>query len=126
MVMEYMSSDESDLSDEDGEVVLKGYKTKKLAWERSRQTKVKKELDDTYYRSLPRRTRKAILQRRPHTELSSRCCPEEPIAWAVREGNATSNSASSSHNSTPVSYNSTPVSRNGISLNITGPLSPIF
>lgn len=41
--MEYTSSDESDLSeDEDGNVIVSGYLVKKLPWERSTLTNVKK------------------------------------------------------------------------------------
>ena len=41
--MEYTSSDESDLSeDEDGHVIVSAYLVKKLPWERSTLTNVKK------------------------------------------------------------------------------------
>lgn len=41
--MEYTSSDESDLSeDEDGNVIVSGYLVNKLPWERSTLTNVKK------------------------------------------------------------------------------------
>ena len=41
--MEYTSSDESDLSeDEDGDVIVSAYLVKKLPWERSTLTNVKK------------------------------------------------------------------------------------
>ena len=41
--MEYTSSDESDLSeDEDGNVIVSAYLVKKLSWERSTLTNVRK------------------------------------------------------------------------------------
>ena len=46
--LEYTSSDESDLSeDEDGNVIVSAYLVKKLPWERSTLTNVKRKLDSS-------------------------------------------------------------------------------
>jgi len=70
--LEYMSSDESDISEDEAGQILRGYKIKLLSWERSRLAKVKKDLDDAYYKSLKRRTRASVLQRTRHSDGSSR------------------------------------------------------
>ena len=58
MTAQYTSSDESDLSeDENGVMQLKGYRVRKLPWERSALTTVKKSLDEAYLKTLhPRPT----------------------------------------------------------------------
>ena len=52
--MEYNSSDESDLSeDEDGNVIVSAYLVKKLSWERSTLTYVRKTWQFIYKESKP-------------------------------------------------------------------------
>ena len=52
--MEYTSSDESDLSeDEDGNVIVSAYLVKKLPWERCTLTNVKKTRQFIYKESKP-------------------------------------------------------------------------
>lgn len=49
LVPELMSSDESDMSeDEDGNVTVKGYMVKQLPWESSTLKKIKSYLDQKY------------------------------------------------------------------------------
>lgn len=81
----YTSSDESDFSDdENGESRLCRYLIKKLPWERSTLTKVKRELDEAYIRSLNPRARVNLVTRRVHPRPSTRSPPTEALEWAVR------------------------------------------
>ena len=81
---EYTSSDESDFSeDEEGNCRLSAYLIKKLPWERSALTNVKKTLDETYVKNLNRRARVNLVARRAHQRPSTRGPPKEGIAWAV-------------------------------------------
>ena len=53
LTLEYTSSDESNLSEDENEVVqLTGYLVKKLPWERSTLTSVKQKLDQAYLKAL--------------------------------------------------------------------------
>ena len=79
---EYMSSEESDYSDGEAGPVFKGYLVKKLPWERSRFTKIKKELDLTYLKHLPTRSRGAVMQRSNHSTPSLRPVPLEPKSFS--------------------------------------------
>ena len=83
--LDYTSSDESEYSeDEDGTLVLMGYKTKKLPWEKNSLTRVKKSLDVEYMESLPVRSRRGLLPRRVHSVPSSRQIPLNAPSWAAR------------------------------------------
>ena len=85
MTVQYTSSDESDLSeDENGAMQLKGYQVKKLPWERSALTTVKKTLDEAYLKTLHPRLRANILERSLHARPSTRSPPVDPLDWAVR------------------------------------------
>ena len=85
MTAQYTSSDESDLSeDENGVMQLKGYRVRKLPWERSALTTVKKSLDEAYLKTLHPRLRANILERSPHPRPSTRGRPVDPLDWAVR------------------------------------------
>ena len=65
--MEYTSSDESDLSeDEDGNVIVSAYLVKKLPWETSTLTNVKRKLDSSYIKNLNRQSRANFVARKPH------------------------------------------------------------
>ena len=54
---EYMSSEESEISDTEGGQIVSAYVIKKLSWERSRFTMIKNELDKKYLIGLPTRVR---------------------------------------------------------------------
>lgn len=86
LTLEYTSSDESDLSDDENSdhLKLKGYLVKKLPWERSALRKVKEQLDSRYLKSLPPRSRGSILPRRNHSKMSTRPVPVDILEWAVR------------------------------------------
>ena len=106
---EYISSDESDISDDEAGPVLRGYKTKVLPWERSRLTKIKKDLDFSYLQSLPSRTRGTILQRTRHPEASSRPLPMDPVSWATRMPVVTSTPQSANNTSNINSVSVSPI-----------------
>lgn len=81
-----MSSDESGTEeDESGNITISGYLVKKLPWERQALTNLKKNLDKEYVRSLSDRSRRALLPRKSHPNLSTRPIPEGP-SWAVNVG----------------------------------------
>ena len=95
--LEYTSSDESDLSeDEDGNVIVSAYLVKKLPWERSTLTNVKRKLDSSYIKNLNRKSRANFVARKPHPSPSTRRPPFEGLGWAVRLPSTTSTSHSSS------------------------------
>ena len=95
--MEYTSSDESDLSeDEDGNVIVSAYLVKKLPWERSTMTNVKRKLDRSYIKNLKHKSRANFVARKPHPSPSTRHPPFEGLGWAVRLPSTTSTSHSSS------------------------------
>lgn len=80
----YTSSDESDFSeDENGQRKLSRYLVKRLPWERTSLTKVKRELDEAYSRNLDSRKIQLVTRRR-HPMPSTRRRPTEPLEWAVR------------------------------------------
>ena len=82
--LEYTSSDESDLSeDEDGNVIVSAYLVKKLPWERSALTNVKRKLDSSYVMNLTRQSRANFVARKPHPGSSTRRPPFEGLGWAV-------------------------------------------
>jgi hypothetical protein len=83
---EYMSSEESDWTDDEAGPVVKGYLTKKLPWERTKLTGIKAALDSTYFKALPQRARSTLLRRYPDSKGSCRVRPVgcEAHAWAVR------------------------------------------
>jgi hypothetical protein len=72
---EYMSSEESDWTDDECFPVVKGYLTKKLPWERTKLTGIKKALYSTYVKNLPQRARSTLLRRYPHSTQSCRVRP---------------------------------------------------
>lgn len=115
LVKDYMSSDESEWSDEEAGPVLRGYATKKLPWERSRFTKIKKELDLAYTKSLSAKARGMMLRRTTSHKQSSRAPPSNKIPWAVREGRIVlvstpmENSGSNNSNDNISSLNISPV-----------------
>ncbi|CAH3115709.1 unnamed protein product, partial [Pocillopora meandrina] len=79
----YTSSGESDFSeDENGERHLTRYLVKKSPVKRSRQSKVKKALDDVYIKSLHPRARLNLVTRQTHERLSSRYRPIKALEWA--------------------------------------------
>ena len=95
--LEYTSSGESDLSeDEDGNVIVSAYLVKKLPWERSALTNVKRKLDSSYIKNLTRQSRANFVARKPHPSSSTRRPPFEGLGWAVRLPSTTSTSHSSS------------------------------
>ena len=82
---QYTSSDESDFSDdENGQPKLSGYLVKKLPWERSALTKVKKALDDAHIKSLNVRARVNMVARRLHPMPSAKPRPIDGLDWAMR------------------------------------------
>ena len=82
--LSYTSSGESDFSeDENGERHLTRYLVKKSPVERSRQSKVKKALDDVYIKSLHPRARVNMVTRQAHERPSSRYRPIKALEWAV-------------------------------------------
>jgi len=77
---QYTSSDKSDFSDdENGQPKLSGYLVKKLPWERSALTRVKKALDDAHVKSLNVQARVNMVARRLHPMPSTKPRPIE--AW---------------------------------------------
>ena len=83
--LEYTTSDESDLSeDENGVQKLSGYLVKKIPWERSALMKVKRSLDAAALKRLTPRARANFLPRREHTRQSNRQRPIDSLDWAVR------------------------------------------
>lgn len=81
----YTSSDEANFSDdENGESRPCSYLIKKLPWERSTLTKVKRELDEAYIRSLKPGARVNLVTRRVHPRPTTRFPPTEALEWAVR------------------------------------------
>lgn len=70
--------------DKNTEVQLTGYLVKKLPWERSTLTSIKKKLDQAYLKGLQPRLRAIVLQRRRHPDASNRGRPVDLIDWAVR------------------------------------------
>ena len=82
---QYTSSDESDFSDdENGQPKLSGYLVKKLPWERSTLTRVKKALDDAHIKSLNVRARVNMVARRLHPMSSTKPRPIDGLGWAMR------------------------------------------
>ena len=105
---QYTSSDESDFSDdESGQLKLSGYLVKKLPWEMSAFTKVKKVLDDAHTKSLNVK----MVARRLHPMPSARPWPIDGLEWAMRpEERATATSRTLSPPTPAISSHSTPSS----------------
>ena len=83
--VEYMSSEESDMEEdgENGGVIRKrGFKVKRLQWERKKLRNMKKQLDDEYLAGLSVHAR-AMMQPRSPGPVSDRAAPDGP-SWAVR------------------------------------------
>lgn len=84
LTKEYMSSDESEASeDEGGNLFITGYATKSIPWEKPNLTNLKRKLDMKYLQLLPERSRKGILERKMHSLPSNRAIPTNPPKWAV-------------------------------------------
>lgn len=109
---QYTSSDESDFSDdENGQPKLSGYLVKKLPWERSALTKVKKALDDAHIKSLNVRARVNMVARRLHPMPSTKPRPIDGLEWEMRsEEPATATSRTFSPPTPAISSHSTPSS----------------
>ena len=109
---QYTSSDESDFSDdENGQPKLSGYLVKKLPWERSTLTKVKKALDDAHIKSLNVRARVNMVARRLHPMPSTKPRPVGGLEWAMRPKEpATATSPTFSSPTPAISSCSTPSS----------------
>ena len=90
----YTSSDEADFSDdENGESRLCRYLVKMLPWERSTLTKVKREFDEAYIKSLNPRARVNFVTRRVHPRPSTRSPSFEALERAVRVEEPTTSSS---------------------------------
>ena len=93
--MEYTSSDESDLSeDENGNVIVSAYLVKKLLSERSTLTNVKRKLDSSYIKNINRQSRANFVAKKPHPSSSTRRPSFEGLGRPVRL-------PSTSHSSSP-------------------------
>lgn len=84
---EFVSSEESEYEEiqENGAVVrrLKGFKVRKLPWERKKMKTLKKKLDEAYLGSLTKHAR-GMFKDRVNGVDSTRPCPDGPD-WAVRK-----------------------------------------
>ena len=84
LVPEYTSSDESEFSEDDGDVAVSRYRVKHLPWETTRLANLKKDLDRVHISGLSKRNKMARLPRvRQNVIGSSRPVPDDPIVWAA-------------------------------------------
>ena len=85
LVPDFMSSEESshEECDADSEVLRRrGFKIRKLRWERKKLRNMKKQLDDEHVKSLTAHAR-AMMQPRSSGPVSDRAAPDGP-SWAIR------------------------------------------
>ena len=84
--VEYTSSDESELSEDETGPDVKRFLTKRLAWEGPRLRELKDLLDLTYKKSLSHHVRNFQTQRVIGERFSSRGPPPNAPKWALKSG----------------------------------------
>lgn len=100
LTIEYTSSDESELSEDDNGVDVKRFVTKRLAWEGPQLRELKDLLDLSYKKSLKPHVRNFQTERVVGERLSTRGPPPFAPKWTLKSGStplATSTPARGRH-----------------------------